>query len=65
MYSYLIIHIYDFIGVDLLADGDKAPSVLNGGLDNFFILLGLGINVYICISIYLYIYIYMYIYVVV
>jgi hypothetical protein len=27
---------------DLLADGDKAPSVLNGGLDNAYVLLGLG-----------------------
>eukprot|EP01031_Cornospumella_fuschlensis_P035377 gene35377-42874_t len=27
---------------DLLADGGKAPSVLNGGLDNAYVLLGLG-----------------------
>jgi hypothetical protein len=28
---------------DLLAAGGKAPSVLNGGLDNYFILFGLGL----------------------
>ena len=27
---------------ELLAEGGKAPSVLNGGLDNFYILVGLG-----------------------
>jgi len=31
------------IGLEsILADGGKAPSVLNGGLDNVYALLGLG-----------------------
>mmetsp|Transcript_25451 Transcript_25451/g.24340 ORF Transcript_25451/g.24340 Transcript_25451/m.24340 type:complete len:289 (-) Transcript_25451:12-878(-) len=40
LYHYTIAEFFG--GMDLLAEGDKAPSVLNGGLDNFFILLGLG-----------------------
>ena len=41
---YFLFFIFLFIkytGVDnLLSEGVKAPSVLNGGLDNFYVLLG-------------------------
>ena len=42
--NYIIIRYQKHLR-DFLAAGERAPSVLNGGLDNTFVLFGLGVFV--------------------